>query len=92
MTSRDFLFVDIEPGRLRCCVPFCRKSRRNDVGFDEWICGDHWRMVDKSRRQVWGRINKRFRRFGPKKSTPAYCRVWSALKRQAIERATGIGA
>lgn len=92
MTTRDVLRVEhvVAPGRVRCCVPFCRKTRKNELGFDEWLCGDHWRLIDKARRQVWGRINRRWRRFGPVKTSPAYGRVWASLKRQAIERAAGI--
>lgn len=33
------------PGRLTCCVPFCRRSTGKAYG--EWICGDHWRLVAK---------------------------------------------
>lgn len=31
--------------RLTCCVPFCRRTYRNDEGFAEWICAPHWRAV-----------------------------------------------
>lgn len=32
-------------GRISCCVPFCRRTYRNDEGFAEWICAPHWRGV-----------------------------------------------
>lgn len=32
-------------GRITCCVPFCRRTYRNDEGFVEWICAPHWRAV-----------------------------------------------
>ncbi len=79
--------------RIGCCVPFCRRTRQNvDPAYNEWICGDHWRLTDKIKRKVWGRINRRWRRFGPSSAdpSPAYDRVWNAMKRQAIERAAGI--
>lgn len=29
----------------RCCVPFCRRwSKRFET---EWLCGEHWRLVDR---------------------------------------------
>lgn len=28
-----------------CCVPGCR--RRSSKFKSEWLCGDHWRLVDK---------------------------------------------
>lgn len=45
----------IKPGRIACCVPFCRRTLRNDRGFAEWICGKHWaavRKVTKRRRRI----------------------------------------
>lgn len=82
-------------GRVGCCVPFCGRTRKSPAGrFSEWICGDHWRLIDKERRRVWGRVHRRWRRFGPasRETAPlvAYARLWAALKRQAIERAAGI--
>lgn len=78
--------------RIGCCVPYCRRTRKNDFRPGaEWICGDHWRLIDKARRRVWGRIRGRWRRFGPPAAADAIAtRLWAALKRQAIERAMGI--
>lgn len=82
--------------RLNCCVPFCRRTRgdrKNDpvTPGQEWLCGDHWRLVDRRRRRVWGRLCGRWRRFGPPAAADAIeCRLWSRLKHQAIERAVGI--
>lgn len=80
--------------RIQCCVPFCPCTRKNvSAEYCEWICGDHWRLVDKARRRVWERARKRWRRFGPPVSADAISsRLWAALKRQAIERAAGIAA
>lgn len=33
--------------RISCCVPFCRRTTRNDGTFSEWICGKHWRLVSR---------------------------------------------
>ncbi len=78
--------------RISCSVPFCRRTRANpDRVAREWICGDHWRMVPKERRQVWGRLRRQWRRFGPDKCSPErWFRIWDRLKRQAIESAMGI--
>lgn len=81
-----------KPGRIPCVVPFCRRTTAGKAGA-EWICGNHWPMVPKARRRVWGRLRKRWRRYGPEAGEhfPArWWRVWAALKREAIERATGI--
>ncbi|GAA3849434.1 hypothetical protein AFIC_001017 [[Pseudomonas] carboxydohydrogena] len=54
------------PGRIACCVPFCRRTCRNDGGFAEWICGKHWAAVSKTtkrRRRLADRAKARaFRR------------------------------
>lgn len=31
--------------RSNCCVPFCRRTSTLFRG--EWLCGDHWRLVDR---------------------------------------------
>lgn len=38
--------------RLKCCVPFCNRTRGDRKGdpvnrYSEWICGDHWKLVDR---------------------------------------------
>ena len=37
----------MRPGRIPCCVPFCRRTCRCDGTFSEWICGNHWCSVSK---------------------------------------------
>lgn len=77
-------------GRLACCVPFCRRTTDRPE-FSEWICGDHWRAIDKRRRQVYGRYVRQWRRFGPTAGMHvAAGRIWERLKREAIEAAMGI--
>lgn len=81
--------------RLHCCVPFCRRTTAH-TEFSEWLCGDHWRLVDRRRRQVYGRYMRQWRRYrgapsGLSRSEHnAAHRIWERLKRQAIERAAGI--
>lgn len=77
-------------GRITCCVPFCRRTRLNDQGWDEWLCGDHWRGVPRAMRRVHGRYMRRRRRGVLPNPTRAGDRVWRRLKRAAIERAAGI--
>lgn len=36
-----------QPGRIACLVPFCRRTRRADSSFSEWICAKHWAAVKK---------------------------------------------
>ena len=77
------------PGRLACVVPFCRRTTAR-ADFDEWICGDHWRLIDKVRRQVHGRHLRRWRRYGAAAYGPAAARIWRRMVEQAIQRAAGI--
>ena len=35
--------------RLKCCVPFCRRTTRGQ-DYGEWICGPHWRAVPRATR------------------------------------------
>lgn len=75
--------------RLRCCVPFCRRTTAR-CEHEEWICGDHWRLVPKDQRRVYGRHLKRWRRYGNNAYGPAAARIWRRLVSVATERAAGI--
>lgn len=72
--------------RLRCCVPFCNRTRKPDE-YAEWICGKHWPLTDLQSRLVYRRM--KFRRPGPE-FAQARGRIWDRLRRQAIERAAGL--
>jgi hypothetical protein len=76
-------------GLLSCIVPFCRHTTKR-AHFREWICGDHWRLVDKARRQVCGHHLRRWRCHGHPVCCPAAARIWRSLVAQAVERAMGI--
>jgi hypothetical protein len=73
----------------QCCVPFCRHTTRRP--FNEWVCGPHWRLVDKRVRSLCGRVKRKANRIG---WTPALIaldiRLGAQAKRQAIERGLGI--
>lgn len=70
--------------RIACCVPFCRRTYRNDERFIEWICQQHWKTTSLS----WRRRHTRFMRAGRRDLANT---MWLRLKAQAIERAAGIG-
>lgn len=77
--------------RLRCCVPFCPRTDPR-TQFDQWICGDHWQLVEHDRRRVYGRYAGRWRRYFSATFGPQAARIWAGLKRIAIERAAGVSA
>lgn len=76
--------------RVPCAVPFCRRTRAPDQ-FTEWLCGDHWRLVDARLRKLRRKILKRLQR-GATGGNVAKLDVWTweRAKRQAIERAHGL--
>ena len=52
--------------RLRCLVPYCRRTRGPHKGelpideWEEWICGPHWRLVSQATK---AEKNEAFRLF-----------------------------
>jgi hypothetical protein len=89
--------VDAPPWpRTGCIVPFCRRT--TTMMEAEWICGTHWRLVDMGLRRLGGRLLRRWKRTGRWDDQRkwrviglAYEGWWKRVKRQAIERAAGIG-
>lgn len=76
--------------RIRCCVPYCRRTTGKPVG--EWICGNHWPLIPKDRRRAWGRLKRLWRRLPQNVVLSSRLDVvWENLKRTAIDRAAGIG-
>jgi hypothetical protein len=90
--------------RLACCIPFCRRTFRNDKRGTPWpegshvICGKHWRLGSAIVRRRYSRL-KRLHTRGPVNQhgsiRPKLERMMSAcfdrVVRQATERAGGIG-
>jgi hypothetical protein len=79
--------------RVACCVPFCRRTTARQ--FVEWICREHWLLIDPRKRRVYARQRRRFRRFaGDEVAAEIFDRVtdrlWRNIKREAIERAVGV--
>lgn len=54
--------------RLRCVVPSCRRTRGQRKGEppikgdEEWICGVHWKMVDRSLKALRRQSRRRWDR------------------------------
>lgn len=78
------------PSRIGCCVPHCGRTRVNESEYDEWICGDHWRLVCGAMRRVHTRLSRRMKR-GLEPAGGRQARVWRRVKRAAMEAAGGIG-
>lgn len=92
-------------------MPFCRRTRgdrKNDPVWEgiEWICCDHWRLVDRRLKDLRNRFRRRRERLmGGWDDYPAgsreqriilYARrmdrwIWRRMTRQAKEHALGIG-
>lgn len=90
--------------RLACCVPFCRRTFRNDKNQTPWpegsevICGKHWRLIDRDRRRRYDKLKRLFKnKRGTLQGKLAdyiherLGREWERLKTVAIEAAAGIG-
>ncbi len=70
--------------RIHCAVPGCARTRKPGA-HTEFICSTHWPMTDRKLRRVMFRARKRG-------EVETDCMAWRKLKRQAIERAAGVGA
>ena len=69
--------------RLPCCVPFCRRTTKDNRGFNEWLCSKHYGLVDQKLKALRRRALRRGRYELDEL-------IWRRLKRQAIERAVGL--
>lgn len=60
----------------------------------EWICADHWALVDPAIKRLKLRAKRRAKRLGRWTYTNAVLArgIWARCKKQAIERALGITA
>jgi hypothetical protein len=71
----------------QCLVPFCRHTTKRQ--FNEWICGAHWKLIDRRIRFVSRRSLKRLQ-AGDESVRWIAERSWERCKREAIERGLGI--
>jgi hypothetical protein len=57
---------DMPPDRIRCCVPFCRRTADAEkFKGQQIICGKHWRLASPTLRKRHRRIVRMYRqRFG----------------------------
>jgi hypothetical protein len=46
--------------RSSCIVPFCRRWSTKFPG--EWLCGEHWRGVDRALKRLRTKLHKRLDR------------------------------
>ncbi len=82
--------------RLRCLVPGCNHTRGQRKGEppiredEEWICGDHWRLVPRPMRAIKARAFRRAKRLYSPRAVKAALRIWRRCAREAIERAVGL--
>lgn len=77
--------------RLRCCVPFCKRTRADDGITVEIICGPHWVAIGRRYRQAYKRAQRRYH-ANPENKVLHRCteRLWLRCKAMAIERAAGL--
>ena len=82
--------------RLTCAVPGCARTRGQRKGEqpirdgEEWVCGDHWRLVPRWMRAIKARAFRRAKRVYTPAHVRAALRIWARCKREAIERSVGI--
>lgn len=79
--------------RVSCCVPFCQRTRGDRKGDPlfpgmEWICGPHWRLVDKRIKRL--RAANRRRRGDSLLAFKTDGVLWRWAKNQAIQHGVGI--
>ena len=86
--------------RLACCVPFCRRTFKNDKAGTPWregsrvICGKHWRMGSATTRRRQRRLRRLLKRgvVGKTDKIEGMLNVlWERILKQATEAAAGIG-
>lgn len=49
-------------GRVRCCVPFCRRTTKGEETPFEWVCSDHWRAVPRKMKAFKRRAKAKWKR------------------------------
>ena len=77
------------PARIRCLVPFCRRTRAAG-GLPEWICGKHWALIPARRRRAYARARRIASKTGEQRAWKAAARLWRRLRAQACAAAGGL--
>jgi hypothetical protein len=77
----------VKPGRIACCVPFCRRTFKHN-GEHEVICSRHAQLADKRYRRLLSRIHRRIKRgtISDAIAEPLCRQLWDKIKDQAISR------
>jgi hypothetical protein len=74
--------------RLPCCVPFCRRTISREKGYEQWVCGKHWRLVSYEARWAYSRAKRRAKRI--LRGRPEYASYWTlppgSMRRRAAVR------
>lgn len=86
--------------RLACCVPFCRRTFKNDKVGTPWpkgsriLCGKHWRLGSATLRRRHSRLSRLQKRGIVRKEGQIEGMLYALGERilkQATEAAAGIG-
>lgn len=64
----------MKPGRIACCVPFCRCTVPKDrhPGATEVICAKHWRLVPRALKARKRQCNRRIDKLNAAWQRPAF--------------------
>lgn len=78
----------VKPGRIACCVPFCRRTFKIEPGDREIMCGAHYRLGDARLRRLRAKVIRKLKSgrlswdFGAAMAE----RLWIKIKEQAMTR------
>ncbi len=80
--------------RTPCSIPFCRRTIKGRWAF--FICGVHWRLVDRDLKRLRTKLRQRYERRGEVRATdgghywttPRAWRAVSGLQKRMIRQAT----
>ena len=51
--------------RIHCCVPFCRRTTKDDGHVSEFLCSNHWPTISPHLRRRESKLRRLYkRRFG----------------------------
>jgi hypothetical protein len=80
--------------RTRCCNPFCRRTTSTErlaaKGHNEWLCPDHWRLVNPKLRLLYRRVNRKLKLRRSNVLEGIAYRTWEKCKREAVEVSGGL--
>lgn len=83
--------TELKTLKVSCCVVGCGRHGRIAPPDDEWICADHWKLVDRELKQHYRRVRRKMNQFGRFQSLERLShKLWVQLREQAIERAMGL--